>query len=709
MKSYGTEFIHNVGIVGHGDTGKTQLVSSLLFTAGMTNRLGKVTEGNTVTDWDEEEIARKITIQTGLAFAEWAAPGKNEKAKINFLDTPGYSTFVNETKASLVAADSALILIDAAAGVQVVTEKVWDYCTEYDIPRAFVINWMDRELASFERTMASVEQVFGRAAVPIQLPLGAEKNFRGVVDLVAMKALIYKPDGDGKASVEEIPVDLAEAAKAAQERLVEMVAEADDELMEKFFAEGTLPAEDLARGLRAAVHAKRLYPVLLSSALRNIGSDAILNFIVDLFPSPADRSSVSGWSEPEHKGNPIERKISANEPLALFVFKTLADPFAGRINYFKVMSGVLKNDATITNLNRSTQERLQHIQVMQGKTGTEVALLNAGDIGAVAKLKETLTGDTLGDKTAAIYYAPARIPEPSITFAIEPKSRADEDKIGTAIHKLLEEDASLRFSRDPQTKEFLLAGSGQQHIEVVVAKLHKRFHVDVTLKPPKVPYRETIRGKADAEGKHKKQTGGHGQFGVCRVKMEPLPRGSGFEFVNDIFGGAIPKNWIPSVEKGIRDSADRGFLAGYPVVDFRAILYDGKYHDVDSSDMAFKIAGSLAFKECMKQAKPALLEPIMNVEVYAPDQFSGDIMGDISSRRGRISGSESRGSNVVVKAQVPLAEMLAYANDLTSMTQGRASYTMEFSHYDFVPSEISEKIITASKAARGAEATEEEA
>jgi elongation factor G len=430
---------------------------------------------------------------------------------------------------------------------------------------------------------------------------------------------------------------------------------------------------------------------------------------VDLFPSPADRSSVSGWSEPEHKGNPIERKISANEPLALLVFKTLADPFAGRINYFKVMSGVLKNDATITNLNRSTQERLQHIQVMQGKTGTEVALLNAGDIGAVAKLKETLTGDTLGDKTAAIYYAPARIPEPSITFAIEPKSRADEDKIGTAIHKLLEEDASLRFSRDPQTKEFLLAGSGQQHIEVVVAKLHKRFHVDVTLKPPKVPYRETIRGKADAEGKHKKQTGGHGQFGVCRVKMEPLPRGSGFEFVNDIFGGAIPKNWIPSVEKGIRDSADRGFLAGYPVVDFRAILYDGKYHDVDSSDMAFKIAGSLAFKECMKQAKPALLEPIMNVEVYAPDQFSGDIMGDISSRRGRISGSESRGSNVVVKAQVPLAEMLAYANDLTSMTQGRASYTMEFSHYDFVPSEISEKIITASKAARGAEATEEEA
>jgi len=709
MKTYGSEWIRNVGIVGHGDAGKTQLVSSLLFTAGMTNRLGKVAEGNTVTDWDEEEIARKISIQTGLAYAEWTAPGQSDKTKINLLDTPGYSTFVNETKASLIAADSALILIDAVAGVQVVTEKVWDYCTEYDIPRAFVINWLDRELASFDRAMASVEQVFGRAAVPIHLPIGQEKNFRGVVDLVTMKALVYKPDGDGKASFEEIPADLAESAKTAHERLVEMVAEGDDALMEKFFAEGTLPAEDLVKGLRTAVHAKRLYPVLLSSALRNIGSDAILNFLVDLMPSPADRGTVSGWSEPDRKGTPVERKISVNAPVSVFVFKTLADPFAGRINYFKVMSGVLKNDATLANLNRSTLERLQHIQVMQGKSATEVPLLNAGDIGAVAKLKETLTGDTLGDKAAAVYYPPARLPEPSITFAIEPKSRADEDKIGTAIHKLLEEDLALRFSRDPQTKEFLLAGSGQQHIEVVVAKLHKRFHVDVTLKPPKVPYRETIRGKADAEGKHKKQTGGHGQFGVCRIKMEPLPRGGGFEFVNDIFGGAIPKNWIPSVEKGIKDAAERGYLAGYPVVDFRVSLYDGKYHDVDSSDIAFKIAGALAFKEGMKQARPALLEPIMNVEVYAPDQFSGDIMGDLSGRRGRISGSETRGSSVMVKAQVPLAEMLTYANDLTSMTQGRASYTMEFSHYDFVPGELAEKIIAAAKAARAGEVLEEEA
>jgi elongation factor G len=697
VKSYNTEWIRNAGIVGHGDTGKTQLVSSLLFTAGMTARLGKVTEGSTVTDWDEEEVARKISINTGLAYAEWQVPGKAEKAKINLLDTPGYSTFINETKSSLIAADAALIVVDAAAGVQVVTEKVWDYATEYDQPRAFVLNWMDRDLASFERALGLLEHGFGRGVVPLELPIGTEKGFRGVVDLVAMKALCYTPDGDGKARIEEIPAELAEAAKTAHEALVEMVAEGDDELMQEFFDQGTLPVEDLKKGLREAVLAKRIFPVLLSSALHNIGSDAILNFLVEIFPSPAVRGKAIGHKTPDHRGETIERKIADSEPVSIFVFKTVADPFAGRITYFKVMSGVLKTDATLSNYNRNSQERLQHVQVMQGKAATAVNDLHSGDIGAVAKLKETTTGESLGDKNAPIFYLPARIPEPSITFAIEPKTRADEDRIGQAIHKILEEDLALRFGRDPQTKEFLLSGAGQQHIEVVVAKLRKRYHVELTLKPPKVPYRETIRGKADAEGKHKKQTGGHGQFGVCRIRMEPLPRGAGFEFVDDVFGGAIPKNWIPSVEKGIRDSAERGFLAGFPVVDFRASLYDGKYHDVDSSDMAFKIAGSLAFKEAMKQARPALLEPIMHVEVSAPDQYSGDLMGDLSSRRGRISGSESRSGSVVVKAQVPFAEMLSYANELISMTQGRGSYSMEFSHYDFVPAEIAEKVIAAHK------------
>ncbi len=697
MKTYTTDSIRNVGIVGHGDTGKTQLVSSLLFAAGMTPRLGKVVEGSTVTDWDEEEIARKITISTGLAYAEWQVPGQPEKTKINLLDTPGYSTFINETKASLIGADAALIVVDAAAGVQVVTEKVWDYATEYDQPRAFVLNWMDRDLASFERALASLEQVFGRGVVPIQLPIGAERNFRGVIDLISMKALVYTPDGDGRAKVEEIPADLADEAKAAHEKLVEMVAEGEDELMQEFFDKGTLPIEDLKKGLHEEVRDKKIFPVLLSSALRNIGSDAILNFLAEIFPSPSFRGKAVGHKSFDHKGETVERPISDSEPLSVFAFKTIADPFAGRITYFKVMSGVLKNDATLQNFNRNSQERFQHIQVMQGKTATAVADLHAGDIGAITKLKDTLTGDTLGDKNAPIYYPLARIPEPSITFAIEPKTRADEDRIGVAIHKILEEDLALRFGRDPQTKEFLLAGAGQQHIEVVVAKLRKRYHVEMTLKPPKVPYRETIRGKADAEGKHKKQTGGHGQFGLCRIKMEPLPRGKGIEFIDDIFGGAIPKNWIPSVEKGIRESAERGYLAGFPVVDFRVSLYDGKYHDVDSSDIAFKIAGSLAFREAMKQARPALLEPIMQVEVYAPDQYSGDLMGHLSGRRGKISGSETRAGSVVVKALVPLSEMLSYANELTSMTQGRGSYTMEFSHYDFVPQELADKVIAAHK------------
>jgi elongation factor G len=702
MKAYAGEAIRNVAVLGHIHTGKTQLVSALLHTAGMTPKLGKVAEGSTVTDWEEEEIQRKISISTGIAYAEW------QNKKINLLDTPGDSTFVSEAKASMIAADSALILVDAAAGVQVVTEKVWDYCTEYDIPRAFVINWMDREHADFGRSLAALEQVFGRKIVPVHLPIGKEKNFRGLVDVIAMKAHVYPPDGDGKARIEDIPADMAEAAKTGHEKLVEMIAEGDDKLMEEFFEKGTLPEEDLREGLHQAIMAEKVFVVMVSSALHNIGSESILNFLAGMMPSPLFHGKVAAWSEPGGKGKETERKIADSEPISVFVFKTVVDVFAGRISFFKVMSGVVKNDATLHNYVRNAPERFQHLQVMQGKTPTAVAELHAGDIGAVAKLRDTYTGDTLGDKTAQIFYRAARVPEPSITFAVEPKTRADEDKIGQSIHRLLEEDLALRFSRDPQTKEFLLSGAGQKHIEVVVAKLHKRYHVDMTLKPPKVAYRETIRGTAEAEGKHKKQTGGRGQFGVCRVRLEPLPRGTGVEFVDDIFGGAIPRNFIPAVEKGVRDSAERGYLAGYPVTDFRVVLIDGKYHDVDSSEMAFKIAGSLGFKGAMKAARPALIEPIMNLEVYAPDQFLGDIVGDLSSRRGRISGNESRGANVVVKGQAPLAELLSYANVLTSLTQGRASYSMEFSHYDYVPGEQAQKIIDHWKAERGGVVEEEE-
>ncbi len=700
MKVYQGKDIRNVGVVGHGDSGKTTLVSGLLYTAGMTNRLGRVDEGTTTTDFDEEEIQRKVSISTALAYAEW------NKVKINLLDTPGYNIFINDAKGSLIAADAALVLVDGVSGVEVQTEKVWSFAEEYGQPRVLVINKMDRDRASFERAMESVAKVFGRAVIPVQLPLGEERNFRGVVDLLRMKAYTYQNGGNGKGAEGEIPAELAEAAKAAREKLVEMIAEGNDALMEEYFDQGSLTPEHLREGLQEAIRSKRIFPVLCASGYHNVASDLLLDFLADYLPTAVDRGSVSGLSKPEG-GEVLTRQISDSEPVSLFVFKTSADPYAGRINYFKVYSGVLKNDANLVNFNKGGQERLAHIAVALGKEHAGVQEIHAGDLGVVAKLKDTLTGDTLGDKAAPILYSPVKLPEPLIAFAIQPKSRGDEDRLGAALHRILEEDPSLRFYRDPQTKEFLLAGAGQQHVEVIVSRLKRRYNVEVQLKAPKVPYRETIRVPAEAEGKHKKQTGGHGQFGVCYIKMEPLPRGGGFEFVNDIFGGSIPRNYIPSVEKGIVESAQRGWLAGFPVVDFRAILTDGKYHDVDSSDLAFKIAGSLAFKNCMKEAKPILLEPIMNVEVYAPDQYSGDLMGDLNSRRGRIQGMENRGANVVIKAQVPMAEMLTYATDLISMTQGRASYSMEFSHYDTVPQQIAEKVIAAAKAERSAEAEEE--
>lgn len=707
MKAYTGEQIRTVGLTGHGDTGKTSLVEAFLYTAGLTDRLGRVDEGQSVTDYDEEEIARGVSIWSALAHAEWSTPARTEKVKINLIDTPGYNLFINDTKAALVAADSTLILVDAVSGPEVVTDKVWDFAVEYELPRVFVVNKMERENASFERTVAMLGERFGRGTVPMALPLGEEKNFWGLIDLIGMKAWSYEADGKGKATVDDIPSEYAAAAQKAHEALVEMVAEGDDKLMEEFFEKGTLPEDDLRRGLRAALHAKRLHPVVPACALHNQGTDYLLNFIVDFLPNALERKETIGFSQPDRGGERLTRRVSDKEPLAVFVWKTLADPFAGRISYFKVQSGVLKNDATLVNYTRGSSERFQHISVAQGKKHTQVAELHAGDIGVVGKLKETLTGDTLGEKGATIHYPPIKLPEPLISFAVEPKTRKDEEKMSAAMHKILEEDPSLRYGREEQTREFLLSGSGQQHVEIVVSKLKKRYGVELTLKAPKVPYRETIRTKAEAEGKHKKQTGGRGQFGIARIKMEPLPRGTGFEFVNDIFGGAIPRNYIPSVEKGIVEAARRGYLAGYPVVDFRVILYDGQYHEVDSSDMAFKIAGSLAFKKCMEQAKPALLEPIMKVEVYAPQDFSGDLMGDISARRGRIQGMESRGATTVIKAHVPMSEMLEFATSLTSLTQGRGSYHMEFAHYDFVPPEIEQKIIARAKAAQEAEVEEE--
>ena len=689
-------------MVGHGHAGKTSLVSAMLYTAGATPKQGRVDDGSAATDYDDEAIARKMSIAATAACVEW------EKSKINILDTPGFSMFVHEAKMVLPVVDAAIVVVDGVAGVEVVTQRVWNYCEEYKTPRLIVVSRMDRERANAERVLENLQTAFGRSVVPIELPIGAEKNLKGVVDLVRMKAYTYELGGNGKGKEVEIPADIKDRAQEAHEKLIELVAEGDDNLMEKFFDAGTLGEEDLIPALHNAIREDKIFPVIFASGLGNIGADRVMDFIVDYTPAPSEHEWVQGEAAGSSNGDVPKRHESDSEPASLYVFKTVNDAFAGRISYFKVFSGVVKNDAAFVNYARGTTEKLAHISVMQGKTSIPVPELHAGDIGAVAKLKDTLTGDTLGDKAAPIQYPRVKLPEPAVTFAIEPKSRADEDKLGPGLHKLMEEDAMLRLFRDPQTQEFLIAGTGQQHIEVVVAKLKKRYHTEVILKAPKVPYRETIRAKADVQGRHKKQTGGHGQYGDCKIKMEPMPRGGQFEFVNDIFGGAIPKNFIPSIEKGIKDAASRGYLAGYPVVDFRVILYDGSYHDVDSNDMSFQMAGRIAFRKAMETAKPTLLEPVMSAEITIPDEFAGAIMGDLNSRRGRIQGMDNKAGNTVVKAEVPMAEMLTYGTDLTAMTQGRGSFQMEMNHYDVVPAMLQEKIVEKARAARGDVKDEEE-
>jgi elongation factor G len=696
MKVYDSASIRNVALVGHGGCGKTQLVSALLFSSGMVNRLGRVDDGNTTTDYDEEEIARKHTLSASLAYAEW------NKTKINFIDAPGFGNFFSDARAALRVADAALVVVDAVAGVEVQTEKAWATAEELELPRIVVLNRLDRERASLDRTLASLRETCGRAIVPIQLPIGEEKDFSGVVDLVSLKAYTFAADGSGKMTEGAVPADLADAANAARDALIEMVAEVDEALMEKFFDAGTLTQEELLSGLKTATHAAKLFPLVCTSGVSNIGAQPLLDAILAFAPSPAERP----FKALDPSGAEVSRTADDKAPYAAFVWKTVADQFAGRITMFRVYQGTLKADTTVHNLTQGAPERIGHLVVLQGKAQTTVPEIHAGDLGAVAKLKDTRTNDTIADKAAGIRFAPMTFPEAVLSYAIEPKSRGDEDKISTSMHRLEEEDASIRYSRDPQTHELLLAGQGQLHIEVTVAKLKRRFGVEVLLKPPRIPYRETITARAEAHGRHKKQSGGHGQFGDCKIRMEPLPRGTEFEFVDEIFGGSIPRQFIPAVEKGIQESRLRGYLAGYPVVDFRVVLYDGQYHDVDSNELSFKTAGWLAFKDGMSKARPTLLEPIMNVEVYAPSDYAGDLMGDLNGRRGRISGMDPRGQMTVIKAQVPMAEMLTYEQHLTSVTGGRGSYHMEFSHYDEVPSHQQTKIIAAARAERGQEAVE---
>ena len=698
MKVYDAQSLRNVALVGHSGAGKTQLLSALLFDAGAVNRLGRVDEGTTVTDYDEEEISRKHTLSASLAYVEW------NRAKINFIDTPGMANFLSDARAALRVSDAALVVVDAVSGVQVSTEKVWGFAAEMETPRLVVLNRLDRERASLTRALDSLRGVFGRTVIPIQIPIGEEKDFRGVVDLVAMKSWTFAADGSGTASEAPIPADLQSTAQGARDALIEMVAEADDALMEKFFESGTLTQDELVEGLKRAVSAGRIVPLLCTSATANIGMQPLLDAILNYVPSPAERPFTATAKGSEDS---VAVKISEGSPAAIFVWKTVADPFAGRITMFRVISGSVKADSTVQNISRETPERFGHLMLLLGKTPTNVPEVRAGDLGAVAKLKDTLTSDLLGDKTVSFRVLPITFPEPVISYAIEPKSRGDEEKISTALHRLQEEDPSISYNRDMQTKQLLLAGQGQSHIEVTVAKLKRRFGVEVNLKIPRIPYRETITASTEAHGRHKKQTGGHGQFGDCKVRFDPLPRGSDFEFVDDIFGGSIPRQFVPAVEKGLQDARLRGFLAGYPMVDFRATVFDGSYHQVDSNELSFKMAASLAFKDGMSRARPTLLEPVMDVEVYAPSDYAGDLMGDLNSRRGRIGGMDTRGVSTVIHAKVPMAEMLTYEQHLTSATGARGSYHMEFSHYEEVPSHLHGKIITAAKAERGQEAVEE--
>lgn len=699
MKVYDAGSIRNVAVVGHGGAGKTQLVSAMLFDAGMVNRLGRVDDGTTVTDFDEEEIGRKHTLSSSLAFAEW------NKVKVNVIDTPGFANFLSDARAALRVADAAVVVVDAVSGVEVQTEKVWHIAEEFHLPRLVALNRIDRDRASLERSLESLRGAFGRGVVPVTLPLGEEKDFAGIVDLVSMKALTFATDASGSFKEGPVPSALADEAAAAREALVEMVAEADDSLMERFFEEGTLTQDELESGLRKATAAGKVFPLFCTSTTLNVGVHGLLDGIVAYVPSPGERPF---GAVDRSAGDVTPVQADEGAPTTAFVWKTIADAFAGRITLFRVVTGVVKADSTIHNLTKDAAERLGHLLIMQGKTQTQVTELRAGDLGAVAKLKETQTNDTIGDKAAQVTFPPTAYAKPLLSYAIEPKSRGDEDKISTSLQRLQEEDPTIQYTRDPQTKELLLSGQGQLHIEVTVAKLKRRFGVDVNLKLPRIAYLETITASTEAHGRHKKQTGGHGQFGDCKIRMEPLPRGADFEFVDDIFGGSIPRQFVPAVEKGIQDARQRGYLAGYPVVDFKVSVYDGSFHPVDSNELSFKMAGSLAFKDAMSRARPTILEPVMNVEVYAPSEYAGDLMGDINGRRGRIAGMDSRGTTTIIRAQVPMAEMLTYEQQLTSATGGRGSYQMEFSHYEEVPAHLQSKIVAAAKAERGDQAAEAE-
>ncbi|EYE88927.1 elongation factor G [Fervidicella metallireducens AeB] len=688
MKEYKVENVRNIGIIGHGGTGKTSLAEAILYNCKETDRIGRVEDGTTICDYDPEERKRQISISASVAPCEW------NSHRIYLLDTPGYFDFIGELIQGIKAVDTAIINVCGVSGNEVGTEKSWNYVKKYKVPRAFFINKLDRENSNFEKAFNSLRERYGLSVVPVQIPIGRESGFSGVIDIVERKGKKYDPKL--KIMVDtEIASELVPLIDEYRNILMESVAETDEELLDKFLSEGELNADEIRRGLRNGIKSCDIAPVFCGSATGNIGIHTLLDGIISYLPSPADIGVYTGRHPKTNEA--VERKASTTEPFAAFVFKTIADPFVGRLSLFRVLSGSISSDSVIYNVTQDKSEKIGTLYLLKGKNQIPVSKLQAGDIGAVAKLQFTMTGDTIADASAPVIFEGFEFPEPCMSMTVKPKAKGDEEKISSGLHKLLEEDPTFKIQRDVENAELIVSGIGELHLEIIANKLKNKFGADVILDTPKIPYRETIKKASDVQGKYKKQSGGHGQYGDVKIKFEPQYETDDLIFVDQIVGGVVPRQYIPAVEKGLREAMKKGVLAGYPVIGLKATLHDGSYHPVDSSEMAFKTAASLAYKKGLKEANPVLLEPIMHVEVTIPDEYLGDIMGDINRRRGRVLGMEGNEGLQIVSAEIPMAEMFKYATDLRSMTQARGSFTMKFDRYEEVPPMISQKIIENAK------------